>query len=203
MNLPSVQDKTLTPLQITLRSILYAMQTDYPERFKSRFKEQNLLDEFKKRLFQKVKDFNINDIADGYELWIDSDRGKSFLPTIPELVECIEQIESANKKNKFAEIEASRIAALPKPTMIVNPSELFLKAKEAAKKKAELTKDQRNELIIGHESLIRTFGDKIKKHNLTVQTHGCNVQLCRKLGTLSDNLRGSGPWYCLYHSKMI
>jgi hypothetical protein len=199
MNIQPVNESSPTPLQITLRSILSAMQADYPEKFKSRFKDQSLLDEFKKRIFQKVRHFDLAEIADGYELWIDSDRGKSFLPTIPELVECIEKIKEDNQKALAKKLESERVAALPSPTIACDPLKLLSEAKNSLK--SEITQQDRDEMIVAHEALLRLHEKNIHHPKFDQSKHGCAVAHCRKLGSMSTGLKGGGNFYCQEHYR--
>lgn len=204
MNLPAIHDadapKLLTPMQTCLISIYSAMKADYGAAFNSRFKTPEIWREFKRRVYVRVQGKNEHDVADGYEEWVCSERGKKYLPTLPELMECIEQCEKRRIKKLSDEAEADRISALPSPTMQVNPLKMLAEAKE----NAGISSTSMIERLAAHNALITIHLGRglIRQPDFSERAHGCAISSCRKLGSLSSSTSGSESWYCQEHYRI-
>lgn len=179
------------PLAMVIQEVTVAMKTDFGRQYQSQFKTDEDLRQYKRRLYTKLRDFDINDVADGYEIYVNSNKG--FCPTIPEFIACVEQAEKESRRRREAEIEVARVAALPPPTVQCNSAEMLRQAK--AKPKGDLQAALKN-----HDAVLKINSHNIKSRRFGPE-HSCAIGFCQKAGALSHNTKGGGPFYCLEHYR--
>jgi hypothetical protein len=78
------------PLAMTITSLVNAMRFDFGHKFKSQFTDDEVLRQYKRRLYAKLRGSDIQDIVDGYDAFI-TDRPE-WPPTVPELCDCVESV---------------------------------------------------------------------------------------------------------------
>lgn len=179
------------PLAMVIVEVTKAMKSDYGRQYQSQFKTDDDMTQYKRRLYTKLRDYDINDIADGYELYVDS--GKTFCPTIPDLLEFVEQASKRRKQLEANAAEVSRIAALPAPKIQCNPSELLRQAR--AKPTGNL-----EEVLRNHNAVLQINARHIQHREFGAE-HSCAIGFCKRLGSLSHNTKGGGPFYCIEHYR--
>jgi hypothetical protein len=187
-------------LKSTLRAVVDAMKVDYGEKFSRAYPDMSSLNEFKRRIFNRLKNFNPNDIADGYDEWTESERGKSFLPTLPELQECVEIAFKARKKRELDEcIHHQVIEAPERPTIEIDASALLAEAMK--NQKNDLTAEAREKMLAEHEALINLHRSQGKIAAPAFPQHECGVSYCRSPGTFTSSTKGAENFYCRKHYK--
>lgn len=184
------------PLAKIIAEICLVMKTDFGRQYASQFKTDDDLRLYKRRLYTKLHGFDVGDIADAYELFVDS--GKTFCPTIPELLEHVEIAQKQRKQREQATAEVSRVAALPPPTIQCDPLAMLAEAKQAVKQRKDGL--SREEQIKKHDAVLVIYGKSIKKREFGPEKC-CEVGYCKKPGTLSHNTKGGGPFYCTEHYR--
>ena len=179
--------------------LMRVMLTDFPVQYRKSYPDKKTATILKTRLESKLADFEMGDIIEGYELLTDQNR--DFMPTIPALIDSIKSAEKHRQKKEQGNIEAERIAALPKPTISCNPVGLLKKAQSDINSKKELTMDEwqkrMHELRLYNNKLVASVGKRYADNY-----HLCNVNGCNKAGSLTSSVRGSETWYCRTHFSM-
>jgi hypothetical protein len=190
------------PLAKTIVSMINAMEADYGQTFIKQFRDAEVLKNYKRRLYQKLKGLPIEAVVNGYELC--AERNTKFCPTVPGIVESVLEAVKRNKKLEVNKLEAESVAALPPPTIICNPLELLAKAKTASKTGSKENKAEwmarKAEALKNHETVLNLHGHKIKRLYAQPE-HSCVVNGCHHAGTLSGGIKGGGNWYCIKHFK--
>jgi len=207
-------------LKITIIHLINAMRMDYRKQFTRDFStrvgderqyaidfnrkketgvvvNQQLL-MYKCRLYEKLKNKNVEDVFAGYDLWIDEKN--KFYPSIPDLLGVIDRIEIERKKIKKQEVEIERINSLPAPkkTTQGNPLALLSKAKEKAMnelgsgKTDWMERKKLAELALNKETAVvpKNYSDSF---------HECCYNGCKRPGSISKSTSGSETWYCKTH----
>jgi len=185
-------------------SLMRAMLADFPSQYRKSYPDEKAAKRLKERLESKLFDFHPEDVIDGYEICIDEN--PKFIPAIPELVGHIKNLGKIRNKKIEGNLEAERIAALPKPTIQCNPVEMLAKAKVDAKNvnfKSETKKDREERLRkkeglrLALQSSVAGIGRRYAK------THQeCGVDGCRQSGAMTSSTSGSENWYCSKHFSM-
>lgn len=182
------------PLAQCILSMISAMQSDFGHRYTSQYADPEQLRQYKRRLYQKLKGFEIPDIVDGYEIYLKTK--SEWPPTVPRLLEHVEEAEAARRKKEENKRIADKVAALPVPKVIeCDPLAMLAEAKDKAgtASKADILKN--------HEAVITLAGDKIRK--VEVQPHHCcAVGFCQKPGVLSRATGGNGDFFCVEHFRL-
>lgn len=184
------------PLARIIAEICLVMKTDFGRQYASQFKADDDLRLYKRRLYSKLRDFDVGDIADAYELFVES--GKTFCPTIPELLEHVKNAQEQRRQREEAAKEVSRVAALPPPTIQCDPLAMLAEAKQAVKQRKDGVNIE--ERLAAHNAVVVLFGRNIKKREFGPEKC-CEVGYCKKPGALSHNTKGGGPFYCLEHYR--
>jgi hypothetical protein len=181
------------PLAQVILQITHAMKTDFGAQYKKQFANDEDLRLYKRRLYTKLIDSSVPDIIDGYEAYIES--GKTFCPTIPELITNIEAAKKDRLRKEANNREVQRVAALPAPKVVeCNPLAMLAEAKDKAGtvSKADILKN--------HEAVITLAGDKIRRVDV-LPVHCCAVGFCQKPGVLSRATVGNGDFFCKEHFR--
>jgi len=191
--------QTFEPLEKCIIDLVSAMKSDFGNKFKSQFEdEQNSLKQYKRRLYAKLRGHDVSLIYDAYELFLED--APAWPPTVPELCAFLSVAEKNLKKTKERQEEADRLAVLPAPTIQCNPMEMFAKAKAEVREDEtpEERATRRAALLQNHNAVITLAGDRIRKryatHEMTCQAGGCN-----RAGTISGSTKGDGNFYCFEH----
>lgn len=190
------------PLAKIIVSMLNAMQADYGQIFTRQFNDVDVLKNYKRRLYQKLRGLPIDAIIDGYELC--TEQNKKFCPTVPQIIQSTLEAVKRNKKLEANKVEAESIAALPAPTITCDPLALLAKAKAASKTGSKEDKAawmaRKAEALRNNEAVLVLHGQSIKRIYAQPE-HLCVVNGCRDIGTLSNGTKGSDNWYCIKHFK--
>jgi len=190
------------PLKKTIVNMIRAMRSDYGQVFIKQFQGEEVLTDFKQRLYQKLNGLPIDAIVDGYELC--AERNTRFCPTVPGIVECVLETVKRNKKLEVNKAETESVAALPPPTIICDPLALLAKAKAASRtgnkedKAAWMTR--KAEALRNNDAVLILHGRNIKRRYAQAE-HSCAVNGCHDIGTLSPGTKGSDNWFCIKHFK--
>lgn len=190
------------PLAKIIVNMINAMEADYGQTFIKQFRDAEVLKNYKRRLYQKLKGLPIEAIIDGYELC--AERNTKFCPSVPGVVESVLETIKRNKKLEANKVEAESVAALPPPTIICNPLELLAEAKAATLTGGKEDKSawlaRKAEALRNHEAVLTLYGQNIKRRHAQPE-HSCVVNGCHDAGTLSSGTKGSDNWYCKKHFK--
>jgi len=190
------------PLAKTIVDMINAMQSDYGQVFTKQFSDPEILKNYKRRLYQKLKGFPYKSIIDGYELCVD--QNLKFCPTIPEVVANVSEAVKRNKRLEANKAEAESVAALPPPAITCDPLKLLADAKAASKTGSKEDKAawmaRKAEALKNNEAVLVLHGHNIKRRYAQPE-HSCVVNGCYKAGTLSNGTKGSDNWYCISHFK--
>jgi hypothetical protein len=196
-------DENLDPLGRCIVSLINAMKLDFGHKFKSQFGDSDALRMYKRRLYAKLRDSNLEDIVNGYERF--SDARNEWPPTIPEMVDFVEQARKARAQLESNRDEVERLAALPAPIIQCNPLEMLAKAKSAAqpagKKDHDAWMERKAAALQNHNAVLTLHSHKIRK-NYGRPEHQCNFPGCYKTGALSSATGGGGNFYCADHFRM-
>lgn len=184
------------PLALVIVQITNAMKADFGRQYQVQFKTNEDLTQYKRRLYTKLRAFDINDIANGYESYIDS--GKTFCPTVPDLLECVEEEKKRRIQREQAATEVHRVATLPPPTIQCDPLKMLADAKQAAQQRKD--GPSMGERLVAHNALLTLHSKYIKKREFGSEKC-CEVGYCKKPGAFSHNTKGGGPFYCLEHYR--
>jgi hypothetical protein len=190
------------PLAKTIVSMINAMQADYGQVFTKQFSDPEILKNYKRRLYQKLKGLPIESIIDGYELCVD--QNLTFCPTIPNVIANILEAVKRSKKLEANRTEAESVAALPPPKVTCNPLELLAKAKSASETGSKEDKAawmaRKAEALKNNEAVLVLHNHKIKRRYAQPE-HSCAINGCHKAGSLSSGTKGSDNWYCANHFR--
>jgi hypothetical protein len=188
------------PLAKTIVSMINAMQADYGQVFTKQFSDSEILKNYKRRLYQKLKGLPIESIIDGYELCVD--QNLKFCPTIPEVAANVLEAVKRSKRTESNKAEADRVAALPPPKITeCNPSKLLVEAlsKASDKKDKAAWMARKAELIKNHNAVLVLYNKF--DHGNADSEHDCVISGCRTAGSMSNGTKGSGNFYCSKHFK--
>lgn len=179
--------------------ITNAMKSDFGKRYSEQFKTDEDLRQYRRRLYSKLRSEKIENIVDGYETLISKQH--SWPPTVPELVDSIDQIaKEKTKKQKLIE-EAEELARLPPPTHSVNPLKMLATAKTAVEADNHSDWLERKALALkNHESVIAVAKaqGKIRRGQHEAK-HYCKFPGCDSLGAISNGTKGGENFYCQDH----
>jgi hypothetical protein len=148
------------PLAKTIVEMIEAMKADYGMIFKKQFEVEDELKQYKRRLYKKLQGTPISAIIEGYELFVD--KRLKFCPTIPELLESIEEVlrlrkveERNQRRHEYIEQENAK----PKPERKCDPIAML---SEARLNSGIPTRKEMDERIAKHEELLKAHKDKIR-----------------------------------------
>lgn len=194
------------PLAKTIVSMISAMEADYGAVFSRQFNDPNdtqheVLKNFKRRLYQKLRGLPLNAIIDGYELC--TSNNTKFCPTIPEIVGAVLEVTKQQKKQQENIAEQERLLALPDQITKAQPERIAEMLKQAMhvpdtdhqewlRRKEKAAKD--NEALVSADKMT----GKIKTKYATSQ-HGCAHSFCLGFGSMSHGTRGENNYYCAEH----
>jgi len=151
-------------LALCIVQLVEAMRTDFGQKFKAKFQNENDLRQYKRRLYAKLRGRSIPCIRDGYERYVDS--GAAWPPEIPELVDCVAKVEALWLANEKRRNESDHYAALPAPTMTVDALALLAEAKAKADARGPESLEERQAKLAALE----------QNHNAVLALHGRNIQ---------------------------
>lgn len=186
------------PLAQVILQITHAMKIDFCAQYKKQFQTDEDLRQYKRRLYIKLINASVTDIIDGYEAYIEA--GKTFCPTIPEL---ITNIEAARKKRLQKEAnnrEVQRVAALPPPTREINAIELLREAKKEKQCDNKTWLERKKLALQNHEAVLYLNWHKFQ-HGPTGENHRCEYPSCEKIGTVSNNSGVGAIFFCKEHYR--
>ena len=190
------------PLAKTIISVMNAMKADYGRIYAKQFDSDEAITFFKRRLYQKLKDIEIEAIVEGYEICIG--RNTHFCPTVPEIVAAVLETVKTHKKREENKAEAERVSALPAPTISCNPVEMLLTAKKLVKQGDETKKDwmaRKAEIWKNQEAILNLYSHKIAK-KIAGPEHKCMYGGCGRPGAISRATTGKGNYYCAEHYRV-
>jgi len=199
------------PLKDCINHLISAMRADYSRKFEKRFdtahnkddSENNLLRQYKRRLYSKLKKFKVEFIYEAYDLYVDEKN--KFVPDVPDLLDVIERVEKTHRQEVKNQDEVDRMVSLPKPTIQCDPVALLKKAKTAASGKDKKTKEEwlrdKEALRINNNAVINIHNDNVISRHAD-EAHLCKFPPCRKSGSLTHSTTGSENWYCQEHFQM-
>lgn len=191
------------PLAKMVIHVINAMQADFGRLFTKQFDDPEVLKNYKRRLYAKLKGFPLNAIVSGYENHVETNT--KYIPTVPELVASIQAAVKQDQTDAKNKAEAERLANLPAPTIECNPLEMLAKAKLASNGAVKETDDERlkrkAEMLQSHNAVIALHSHKIKQRYAQPE-HYCSVNGCRRTGTISAGLNGASSWYCAKHFRL-
>ena len=192
--------------------LVNVMATDFGDRFKQAFKDDEQITQLKRRLYGKLKGLHIPDIYDGYEMLVD--KKPSYVPTVPEIVESVLYCQKKRLNDEKNQTEAERIGLMP-PKQEVSESV----ARQNLKKIRELLgnamadidkpetaqeKTERMERLklksASHEGFLKKTFPLYGKSLMAID-HKCHVGWCDKYCTISHAITGNGNWYCAEHFR--
>lgn len=190
--------------------LVNVMASDFGDRFKQAFKDDEQITQLKRRLYGKLKGLHIADIYDGYEMLVD--KKPSYVPTVPEIVESVLYCQKKRLNDEKNQTEAERIGLMP-PKQEVSESvarqnlkkirELLgdamgdMDKSETAQEKAERM-ERLKEKSASNDALLKKAFPLHGKPLMAVD-HQCHVGWCDKYGTMSHSITGNGNWYCAEH----
>lgn len=187
------------PLAQIILSIIESMRKDFVKNFESIYSADEDLRHYKRRLYDKLRGFPPEDIADGYELFFDQSRG--FCPTVPELVEFSKQAQKLRRQKECHKNDIEQREVQTDSVKInVDPLKLLVAAKEAAKA-GDGSGYDRDGALKAHNALLTIHALKIFRPQFS-DDKKCAVSFCHNLGVTSANTRGGGPFYCREHAKL-
>lgn len=198
-------------LEYAIKTIAKQLKTDFGQLYVKQFSLEDELIDWKRRAWVKLKGLHPQDILDGYEMLIE--KKPSHMPTIPEITEATLFFQKQRKQRDKDNVEAVRIAGLPKPEMsepgakqnLKKIHEMLCKAfKNYDKKETEKERKARalrlEEKRLAHEKLLR---QSIPLYGKTIidQDHKCQVGWCDRPGVLSGTTSGGSNFFCNEHFK--
>ncbi len=213
LNSTGIQQTSNDPLKDCILDLINAMKADFGKKFEARFPNTDEgnedLRQYKRRLYAKLRDWEICDIIDGYENFIDSK--PDWPPTVPDLITSVEDaiVIRRRKERSDAELERKAEAAKArhgKKPIECNPIAMLREAIDNVDQyKDENTEKRairRKQIINHHDRLIIDF-EQMNHSRLSVPAvgHTCSVAICFKPGVLSHSVKGGDNWYCQEHFK--
>lgn len=190
---------TFDPLEKCIIDLVNAMRSDFGNRFKSQFSDENdALRLYKRRLYAKLRGRAVEFIYAAYDAYIDA--APEWPPTVPELIACVDKAEKLAKKAKESDIEVQRIAALPAPSITCDTLALLAAAKsnKAPPATHEEWLRRKADALKNNEAVLMIHQNKIRRHY--AQTwHNCKVPSCLEIGTISGGTKGGDAFYCQNH----
>lgn len=192
-------------LKDCINHLISAMRADYSRKFEKRFdtnhnkddSKNEVLRQYKRRLYSKLKQFNVAHIYEAYDLYVDEKN--KFVPDVPDLLDVIERVEKKHKMEVKNQEEIDRMVRLPKSTIQCDPIELLDKARTAVKNNGE--KKSIDEILINHKAVLNLYGGN-SRNKLADEDHLCKFPPCRKAGSIAHSTSGSENWYCKDHFRM-
>ncbi len=147
------------PIALGIVSLINAMRTDYGARFTKQFSDNEILRDFKRRLYKKLCKFDPRAIVEGYENL--TENAPKFCPTVPEIVR---HVREANIILKRAEREKNkaRLISQQKTTYNCDPIKLLAEARVNCKK--NINKSELIKIYEEHERLIRPISIQATKN---------------------------------------
>lgn len=190
--------------ELTIASLLAAMQADFGKAFLSQFAGSSQRDMedtialYKARLTEKLRIYSTEAIINGYEACLDS--RPDWPPTLPVLAKYV--ADESRKLNVRQDLE-KRVklldATLEKPvkkrvfpdlSKLLDPNRKF----SDSATRAELVKE--------HEALINAHLAKQPLRQASTQ-HACAVPGCSDYGVLSSGTKGETGLFCrLHHDRL-
>lgn len=190
------------PLAKMVVHIINAMQADFGRLFTMQFDDPEVLKNYKRRLYAKLKGFPLNAIVSGYENHVE--KNTKYIPTVPELVASIQAAVKQDQTDAKNKDEAERLAALPAPTIECNPLEMLAKAKSATS--GQRTKQEerlaRNDALKNHNAVLNLHSHRYTRR-FAQPSHYCAVPGCNKAGTISAGTNGGSNWLCSKHFRLV
>lgn len=212
MQISNVTESDEFSLKIAVIQLVNVMASDFGDRFKQAFKDDEQITQLKRRLYVKLKGLHVQDIYDGYELLVD--KKPSFVPTVPEIVESVLYCQKKRLSDEKNQTEADRIGLmLPKQEISESVARQNLKKinellgnamadmdkPETAQEKAERL-ERKKEQSASHDELLKKTFPLYGKRLMAVE-HKCHVGWCQDHGTISSSTTGSGNFYCNEHFR--
>lgn len=187
------------PLAQCIVSLTNAMRTDFGSKYKTQFPDVDTLRLYKRRLYSKLKEFEIQDIMNGYELFIDENN--EWPPTVPDMLNVIRRAKKERLKAEENMEEAKRVASLPQPKMTVDPLKILAKAKAGNHGGSnEDWLERKAKILQNHEAVLVLHGDRIVKPQIE-NGKTCAIDFCGKPAGFSSSTKGGENWYCKEHFK--
>jgi hypothetical protein len=178
-----------------------ALRTDYRTQFVAAFPDEGKVTEFKNRLLTALKGRCVGkDLVDGYELLIECPENRTYMPTIPTILQYAMQCRGLRLEAEKNASEAGILArALPNPVSRCNPLEMLAQAKALVKSSGGVSSlDEKRKQ---HEALLADHARRglIPKANVALSL--CAVEGCQSVGHFSSGTNGKGNFYCARHFK--
>lgn len=198
------------PTKKAVIQLVKVMSSDFGDRFRQAFKDEDQVKQLKQRLYSKLKGLHVGDIYDGYELLVE--KKPSFVPSVPEVVEAVLAAQKMRIKVEREQQETQRLATLPPPQVVsesaarANLRKIHELLGEAGKKmeRPETETEKQARLVRlaearkNHEELL---SKEIPLYGKTIinPEHKCAVGWCDSSGTMTSSTSGSQTWYCSRH----
>lgn len=182
-------------------SLVMALEVDYAAQFKSAYGTDEQVRAFKNRLLEEFRGAGAvaDDVVNGYEAFISVPENAKFMPTLPQLLQCVGLAKAERLAKAKRTAEAESLVGLPAPKMVdCNPLAMLASAK------ADGGKRSKAELLAEHEALINAHAAR----GLVRMVRGgakdrCTVAGCHAVGSVSAGQRGGGNFYCVDHARMM
>ena len=206
------------PLRDCIVSLINAMRIDFDSKFKVKFgKEKQINDEvinddkpknnvlrmYKRRLYAKLRGQEIEDIVDGYELFVDT--LSEWPPEVTQLIKYVEQAKKQRLNKLKNQAEAEAIAKLPPPTITCNPLKLLAEAKSHVgdeEDSHDAWMARKAKALQNYNAVLELHSGNIVKRYASGE-HKCCIPSCNNAGTISSSTKGEGNVYCSRHFKQM
>lgn len=176
--------KSLPEIDKVILTIMRVMMADYGKQYKNVCTDQQSALAFKNRLLNKLNEFNISDIYDGYENATED--SPKFMPSIPDIFAHVKILDAKRNKKYTQEIELQRVSALPAPTHSVNAVKLLHDSKLNDKPTDEESRLERLAAARQHhKEVLKIHGRNITK-KFSDNSHACAFSGCFKAGSISS-----------------
>ena len=190
-------------------SLVNAMRLDFGSKFKAQFSESenrsknDALSMYKRRLETKLINEEIQDIVDGYELFIET--LSEWPPTVTQLIKYVDQAKKQRLNKLKNQAEAEAIAKLPAPTITCDPLKLLAEAKSHVGDE----EDSHDAWLARKAKALQNYNAVLELHSGNIVKryasgeHKCCIPSCNNAGTISSSTKGEGNVYCSRHFKQM
>jgi len=194
MELVELSDQVKSdPLAMAIHSIIKVMNIDFPAQFNKAFVDNEALKLVKRRLYTRLRGFDVSFILDAYENLVD--KSPKFMPGPNELVFEVKGISVQHGKDIAKLEEAKRVSALPAPTHKCNPVAMLATAKVGSDNDGETGRLARlSKAHDDHAALMKASAGNTERRYADAD-HQCAFFGCHCTGTIS----GGSNFYCATH----
>lgn len=197
----AIFEQTNDEVDRNIQFLVRAISADFMHKFTSHFTSEQSIRDYKRRLRSLFEKYDAKLVYEAYEEYLDGN--PEWPPTNANLRAALEKADDRNKRAEKNREEAKRVAAIPRPTVSVDPLKLLADAKAKARPKNdshEAWLKRKAEKLQNHEAVLVLHGDRISKPEIW-QDKTCSVDFCATPGVFSTSVRGGENWYCREHFK--